>query len=69
LVDGLHNPTDDPRGRYAGVGIARALFRVAVPSPREQEPSFFSAIVWRDQAEHAVEAPSRGSRVVVPGQL
>jgi single-strand DNA-binding protein len=26
-------------------------------------------IVWRDQAEHAVESLSRGSRVVVVGRL
>jgi single-stranded DNA-binding protein len=61
-VDGLHNLTDDPEVRYTEAGIARAVFRVAVPSRREQEPSFFTVIVWRDQAEHAVEAPSRGSR-------
>ena len=41
--------TDDPEVRYTEAGIARAVFRVAVPSRREQEPSFFSVIVWRDQ--------------------
>jgi single-stranded DNA-binding protein len=30
------------------------VFRVAVSSRREQEVSFFTVIVWRDQAEHAV---------------
>jgi single-strand DNA-binding protein len=69
LVDGLHNPTDDPRGRSTEDGIARAVFRVAVPSRQEQEPSFFSVIVWRDQAEHASQSLSKGSWVVVVGRL
>jgi single-strand DNA-binding protein len=32
---------------------------------REQEPSCFTVVVWRDQAEHAAESLRRGSRVVV----
>ena len=32
---------------------------------RDQEPSFFTVIVWRDQAEHAAETLAKGSRVVV----
>jgi hypothetical protein len=31
------------------------MFRVAVSRRREQEVSFFTVIVWRDQAEHAAE--------------
>jgi single-strand DNA-binding protein len=42
---------------------------VAVPGRREQEPSFFTVIVWRDQAEHAAESLTKGSRVVVVGRL
>jgi single-strand DNA-binding protein len=45
------------------------MFRVAVSGRREQEPSFFTVIVWRDQAEHAAESLSKGSRVVVMGRL
>ena len=45
------------------------MFRVAVSGRREQEPSFFTVIVWRDQAEHAAESLSKGSRVVVIGRL
>jgi single-strand DNA-binding protein len=45
------------------------MFRVAVSGRREQEPSFFTVIVWRDPAEHAPESLSRGSRVVVLGRL
>jgi single-strand DNA-binding protein len=42
---------------------------VAVSGRREQEPSFFTVIVWRDQAEHAAQSLAKGSRVVVVGRL
>jgi single-strand DNA-binding protein len=63
------NLTEDPELRHTESGIARAIFRVAVSGRREQEPSFFTVVVWRDQAEHAAESLSRGSRVVVVGRL
>jgi single-strand DNA-binding protein len=63
------NLTNEPEVRYADGGIARAMFRVAVSGRREQEASFFTVIVWRDQAEHAAESLSKGSRVVVVGRL
>ena len=63
------NLTDQPKVRYTDSGLARAMFRVAVSGRREQEPSFFTVIVWRDQAEHAAESLSKGSRVVVVGRL
>jgi single-strand DNA-binding protein len=63
------NLTDDPELRHTEAGIARAMFRVAVSGRRDQEPSFFTVIVWRDQAEHAAQSLSRGSRVVVVGRL
>jgi single-strand DNA-binding protein len=63
------NLTDDPEVRYTHDGIARAMFRVAVSARREQEPSFFTVIVWRDQADHVAESLSKGSRVVVVGRL
>ena len=63
------NLTDDPEVRYTEGGITRAMFRVAVSARREQEPSFFTVIVWRDQAEHVVESLAKGSRVVVVGRL
>jgi single-strand DNA-binding protein len=62
------NLTDDPELRHTEPGIARAMFRVAV-SGREQEASFFTVIVWRDQAEHAAQSLAKGSRVVVVGRL
>jgi single-strand DNA-binding protein len=63
------NLTDDPELRHTEAGIARAVFRVAVPGRREQEASFFTVVVWRDQAEHAAQALAKGSRVVVVGRL
>src|SRR5215211_1010891 len=50
-------------------GIARAMFRVAVSGRWEQEASFFTVVVWRDQAEHAAQSLAKGSRVVVVGRL
>ena len=46
------NLTDNPELRHTEGGIARAMFRVAVSGRREQAASFFTVIVWRDQAEH-----------------
>jgi single-strand DNA-binding protein len=63
------NLTDQPELRHTEGGVARAIFRVAVSGRREQEPSFFTVVVWRDQAEHAAESLSKGSRVVVVGRL
>ena len=63
------NLTEDPEVRYTEGGNARAMFRVAVSGRREQEPSFFTVIVWRDQAEHASQSLAKGSRVVVMGRL
>jgi single stranded DNA-binding protein len=45
------------------------MFRVAVSGRREQEASFFTVIVWRDQAEHAAQSLAKGSRVLVVGRL
>jgi single-strand DNA-binding protein len=58
-----------PEVRYTECGIARAIFRVAVSGRREQEASFFTVVAWPDQAEHASQSLSRGSRVVVVGRL
>jgi single-stranded DNA-binding protein len=63
------NLTDDPELRHTEGGIARATLRVAVSGRREQEPSFFTVVVWRDQAEHAAKSLTKGSRVVVVGPL
>ena len=63
------NLTDDPELRHTEGGIARAMFRVVVSGRREQEASFFTVIVWRDQAEHAAHSLAKGSRIVIVGRL
>jgi single-strand DNA-binding protein len=63
------NLTDQPEVRHTDGGIARATFRVAVSGRRDGEASFFTVVVWRDQAEHAAESLSKGSRVVIVGRL
>jgi single-strand DNA-binding protein len=63
------NLTEVPEVHYTEAGIARAVFRVAVSGRRDQEASFFTVIVWRDQAEHVAESLAKGSRVVVVGRL
>ena len=35
------------------------------PSRGRREQSFFTVVVWGDQAEHAAQSLSKGSRVVV----
>jgi single-strand DNA-binding protein len=43
---------------------------VAVSGRREQEPSFFTVVVWREQAEHATQSLAKGSRaMVIVGRL
>jgi single-strand DNA-binding protein len=68
-VSFVGNLADDPELRHAEGGIARAMFRVAVSGRREQEPSFFTVVMWRDQAEHAAQSLAQGGRVVVVGRL
>jgi single-strand DNA-binding protein len=63
------NLTEAPEVRHSEGGISRATFRVAVSGRRDGEASFFTVVVWRDQAEHAAASLSKGSRVVVIGRL
>jgi single stranded DNA-binding protein len=60
---------DDNDGNTPDQQAPRAMFRVTVSGPREQEASFFTVVVWRDQAEHVAESLSKGSRIVVVGRL
>jgi len=69
IVSFAGNLTEDPELRHTEGGIARVMFRVAVSGRREQEASFFTVVVWRDQAEHAAHSLAKGSRVVVMGRL
>jgi hypothetical protein len=62
------NLTDDPQLRHTSAGIARAMFRLAVTGRvrdgeqwRDAEASFFTVVVWREQAEHVAESLSKGA--------
>jgi single-strand DNA-binding protein len=70
------NLTDNSQLRYTPQGTAKATFRVAVSSRvrdgeqwRDAEPSFFTVVVWHQQAEHVAECLSKGARVAVVGRL
>jgi hypothetical protein len=47
--------------RHTEGGIARVMFRVPISGRRDGEASFFTVIVWRDQAEHAVESMAKAA--------
>jgi hypothetical protein len=53
--------TDQPEVRNTDGGIAWTMFRVAVSGRREQEASFVTVVVWRDQAEHAAQSRRRAA--------
>ncbi len=55
------NLTDQPELRHSEAGITRTMFRVEVIGRREQEPSFLTVVVWRDQAEHACESLTKAA--------
>ena len=61
-------PERRPEVRYTEGGIPGRCSGCA-SGRREQEASFFTVVVWRDQAEHAAESLTKGSRVVVVGRL
>jgi single-strand DNA-binding protein len=70
------NLTADPELRYTPNGLEVANLRLAV-TPRTRledgswaqgETSFHTVVVWRDQAEHAVETLTKGARVIVVGR-
>jgi single-strand DNA-binding protein len=70
------NLTADPELRYTPSGLPITSLRVAV-TPRsrqddgtwtDEETSFHTVNVWRDQAEHAVDTLTKGARVLVVGR-
>ena len=54
------NRTDDPEVRYTEGGTPGRCSGWRCRGRREQEPSFFTVIVWRDQAEHASPVAEQG---------
>ena len=68
MTEAAVNLTDDPEVRSTERGIVRAVFRVAVSGRREQEASFFTVVVWRDQTGHAAWSPAHGQPATTEGR-
>ncbi|GGR53728.1 single-stranded DNA-binding protein [Streptomyces roseolus] len=78
VITVVGNLTDDPELRLTPSGDPVAHFTVA-STPRtfdrqsnewrDAETLFLRCSVWRQEAEHAAESLSRGTRVIVQGRL
>ena len=70
------NITRDPELRFTASGVAMANISVA-DSRRyqdrngdwQEDTSFFTGTVWREQAEQIAESLQKGARVIVTGRL
>lgn len=72
------NVTSDPELRFTASGGAVASFTVAT-NPRsfdratnewrDGDPIFFRCSAWRQMAEHVAESLTKGTRVIVTGNL
>ncbi|HVE90879.1 MAG TPA: single-stranded DNA-binding protein [Actinomycetota bacterium] len=74
----IGNITDDPELRYTPSGTPVASFTVAINRRvrdqasgewKDGDTSFFKCNVWRQQAENVAESLTKGTRVIVVGQL
>lgn len=71
----IGNLVDDPELRFTPSGVAMAKIRLAVnrrwqrDGEWQEETSFFTGTVWREQAESAAESLQKGARVIVTGRL
>ncbi len=71
------NLVDDPELRFTPSGVAMAKLRVAVnrrwrdrqSGEWQEDTSFFSGTVWREQAESVAESLQKGARVIITGRL
>ncbi|MGW1508453.1 single-stranded DNA-binding protein [Streptomyces sp. NPDC002394] len=78
VITVVGNLTDDPELRLTPSGDTVAHFTVA-STPRtfdrqsnewrDAETMFLRCSVWRQEAEHAAESLTRGTRVIVQGRL
>jgi single-strand DNA-binding protein len=66
----------DPELRHTSTGVPLADLRIAenrnyqdAGGAWQQETTYYSAVVWRRLAEHAVASFRRGDRVVVVGRM
>ncbi len=72
----IGNLVDDPELRFTPSGVAMAKIRMAVnrrwrdqSGEWQENTSFFSGTVWREQAEQVAESLQKGARVIVTGRL
>jgi len=70
------NLVDDPELRFTPSGVAMAKVRLAVnrrwrdqSGEWQENTSFFTGTIWREQAEQAAESLQKGARVIVTGRL
>ncbi|HEX5694959.1 MAG TPA: single-stranded DNA-binding protein, partial [Acidimicrobiia bacterium] len=66
----IGNLVDDPELRFTPSGVAMAKIRMAVnrrwqkDGEWQEDTSFFTGTVWREQAESAAESLQKGARVI-----
>ncbi len=72
----IGNLVEDPELRFTPSGVPMARLRIAVNrrwrdqnGEWQEDTSFFSGTVWRDQAENVAESLQKGARVIVTGRL
>jgi single-strand DNA-binding protein len=72
----IGNLVDDPELRFTPSGVAMAKVRMAVnrrwrgqDGEWQEDTSFFTGTVWREQAEQIAESLQKGARVIVTGRL
>lgn len=72
----IGNLVDDPELRFTPSGVALAKIRMAVnrrwrgqDGEWQEDTSFFSGTIWREQAEQVAESLQKGARVIVSGRL
>ncbi|MGC2240268.1 MAG: single-stranded DNA-binding protein [Acidimicrobiia bacterium] len=72
----IGNLVDDPELRFTPSGVAMAKIRLAVnrrwrgsDGEWQEDTSFFTGTIWREQAESAAESLQKGARVIVTGRL
>ncbi len=70
------NLVDDPELRFTPSGVAMTKVRFAVNrrwrdrnQEWQEETSFFGGTCWREMAESVAESLTKGTRVIVTGQL
>ncbi len=72
----IGNLVDVPELRFTPSGVALAKIRIAVnrrwrgqDGEWQEDTSFFTGTLWREQAESAAESLQKGTRVIVSGRL